>query len=142
MQNGFIESFNGRFQDEFLNEVLFSNLSDARGQIAAWKEDYNQHRPNSALGNIPPEEFAMKMRLEKPAAQAQNLAHGLSAKPEEKWGSGHRASAAKPATEIKARPFMPSPCEIRTSGAPTPNSAGKVAQGFALKSVLQIESEG
>jgi putative transposase len=68
MQNGFIESFNGRFRDEFLNEVLFSTLTDARSQIAAWKEDYNQHRPHSAIGNIPPEEFAMKMRLEKRAA--------------------------------------------------------------------------
>ena len=68
MQNGFIESFNGRFRDEFLNEVLFSTLADARIQIAAWKEDYNRHRPHSALGNIPPAEFAMKMRLEMLAA--------------------------------------------------------------------------
>lgn len=68
MQNGFIESFNGRFRDEFLNEVLFSTLSDARTQIAAWKEDYNHHRPHSALRNIPPAEFAMKMRLEMLAA--------------------------------------------------------------------------
>jgi len=52
MQNGFIESFNGRFRDEFLNEVLFSTLTDARTQIAAWKEDYNRLRPHSALGNI------------------------------------------------------------------------------------------
>jgi hypothetical protein len=65
MQNGFIESFNGRFRDEFLNEVLFSTLTDARTQIAGWKEDYNRHRPHSALGNIPPAEFAMKIRLEK-----------------------------------------------------------------------------
>jgi putative transposase len=68
MQNGFIESFNGRFRDEFLNEVLFSTLTDARTQIAAWKEDYNRHRPHSALGNIPPAEFAMKIRLAKSAA--------------------------------------------------------------------------
>jgi len=65
MQNGFIESFSGRFRDEFLNEMLFSTLTDARSQIAAWKGDYNQHRPHSALSNIPPETFAMKMRLEK-----------------------------------------------------------------------------
>lgn len=64
MQNGFIESFNGRFRDEFLNEVLFSTLADARTQIATWKEDYNHQRPHSALGNIPPAEFAMKIRLE------------------------------------------------------------------------------
>lgn len=68
MQNGFIESFNGRFRDEFLNEVLFSTLTDARTQIAAWKEDYNRHKPHSALGNIPPAEFAMKIRLEMMAA--------------------------------------------------------------------------
>jgi putative transposase len=36
MQNGIIESFNGRFRDEFLNEVLFSTLTDARTQIATW----------------------------------------------------------------------------------------------------------
>ena len=68
MQNGFIESFNGRFRDEFLNEVLFSTLTDARTLIAKWMEDYNRHRPHSALGNIPPAEFAMKMRLEMLAA--------------------------------------------------------------------------
>lgn len=68
MQNGVIESFNGRFRDEFLNEVLFSTLADARTQIVAWKEDYNRHRPHSALGNIPPAEFATKIRLEMLAA--------------------------------------------------------------------------
>lgn len=68
MQNGFIESFNGRFRDEFLNEVLFSTLADARTQIATWKEDYNRHRPHSALGNVPPAEFAMKIRPEMKAA--------------------------------------------------------------------------
>lgn len=68
MQSGCIGNFNGRFRDEFLNGVLFSTLNDASSQIAAWKEDYNQHRPHSALGNIPSAEFAMKMRLEKRAA--------------------------------------------------------------------------
>lgn len=63
-----IESFNSRFRDEFLNELLFSTLTDARTQIAAWKEDYNRHRPHSALGNIPPSEFAMKIRMEMMAA--------------------------------------------------------------------------
>jgi putative transposase len=41
MQNGFIESFNGSFRDECLNETLFSSLSEARQRITAWKEDYN-----------------------------------------------------------------------------------------------------
>jgi putative transposase len=41
MQNRFVKSFNGRFRDEFLNEVLFWTLADARPQIVKWKEDYN-----------------------------------------------------------------------------------------------------
>ena len=68
MQNGFVESFNGRFRDELLNEALFSKLRDAREQIRAWQDDYNHHRPHSGLGNIPPAEFAKKNRLEMRAA--------------------------------------------------------------------------
>ena len=68
MQNGFVESFNGRFRDECLNETLFSTLTQARTAIDLWKEDYNRSRPHSALGNITPIEFAMKMALEKQAA--------------------------------------------------------------------------
>lgn len=68
MQNGFIESFNGSFRDECLNETLFSSLAEARARIALWKEDYNRHRPHSSLGNITPSEFATKMTLETRAA--------------------------------------------------------------------------
>ena len=68
MQNGFVESFNGSFRDECLNETLFSTLNHARAEITAWKEDYNRNRPHSSLGNITPNEFAMKMALEKQAA--------------------------------------------------------------------------
>jgi putative transposase len=41
MQNGFVESFNGSFRDECLNETLFSSVTQARTEITAWKEDYN-----------------------------------------------------------------------------------------------------
>ncbi len=68
MQNGFVESFNGSFRDECLNETLFSSLTQARAAITAWKEDYNRNRPHSSLGNITPSEFAMKMAMEKQAA--------------------------------------------------------------------------
>ena len=68
MQNGFIESFNGSFRDELLNETLFSSLAKAREKITAWKEDYNRHRPHSSLGNLTPLEFALKSRLENRAA--------------------------------------------------------------------------
>ena len=68
MQNGFVESFNGRFRDELLNEVLFSSLRDAREQIRFGQHDYNHHRPHSGVGNMPPAAFAEKNRLEMRAA--------------------------------------------------------------------------
>ena len=68
MQNGFIESFNGRLRDELLNETLFSSLGQARAAIASWKEVYNLNRPHSALGNRSPAEFAAAIPLEIQAA--------------------------------------------------------------------------
>ncbi|VIO78753.1 hypothetical protein CI1B_74250 [Bradyrhizobium ivorense] len=49
MQNGFVESFNGRMRDELLNETLFFDLDDARAKIANWVADYNLQRPHSSL---------------------------------------------------------------------------------------------
>lgn len=68
MQNGFVESFNGSFRDECLNETLFSTLIQARQQITDWRKDYNHNRPHSSLGNLTPIEYAMKMALQKQAA--------------------------------------------------------------------------
>ncbi|MBS4073033.1 MAG: transposase [Algoriphagus sp.] len=65
---GAVHPINGRFRDECLNDTLFSTLNEARSAITAWKEDYNHHRPHSALGNMSPAEFAMKFTLEKQAA--------------------------------------------------------------------------
>lgn len=57
-QNAFIESFNGRLRDEFLNETLFPSLAWARAALAAWRQDYNNERPHSRLGWRTPVEFA------------------------------------------------------------------------------------
>lgn len=67
-QNGFVESFNGSFRDECLNETLFSSLTDARHNITLWKEDYNVTRPHSSLGNLTPREYAQNQHLQKVAA--------------------------------------------------------------------------
>lgn len=68
MQNGFVESFNGSFRDECLNETLFTTLDEARIKITEWKEDYNQNRPHSSLGNLTPNEYASKIVLQNMAA--------------------------------------------------------------------------
>jgi putative transposase len=58
VQNAFIESFNGKFRDECLNQNWFVSLEDARRVIEAWRMDYNTVRPHSSLRYLTPEEFA------------------------------------------------------------------------------------
>ena len=57
-QNAFVESFNGRLRDECLNETLFSSLTHARIELAAWRKDYNNVRPHSKLGGHTPAQTA------------------------------------------------------------------------------------
>lgn len=52
--NAFIESFNGKFRAECLNAHWFMSLDDAVGKCEAWRRDYNEVRPHSAIGNKPP----------------------------------------------------------------------------------------
>ena len=63
MQNGFVESFNGRLRDECLNEHLFSNLNNARHIIEAWRIDYNTNRPHTSLNGLTPTEFAARPQM-------------------------------------------------------------------------------
>ncbi len=57
-QNAFVESFNGRFRDECLNQHWFVTLADAQRIIEQWRQDYNTIRPHSSRGNLTPVEFA------------------------------------------------------------------------------------
>ncbi len=83
MQNGFVESFNGRMRDEFLNETLFRNLTHARDKIDAWVSDYNTTRPHSSLGYQTPAGFALNMinAIARPAAQDESSAPRAIAQP-------------------------------------------------------------
>ena len=58
VENGFIESFNGRLRDECLNVEWFSSLDDARQKLAKFREHYNHQRPHSALADRTPAAFA------------------------------------------------------------------------------------
>jgi putative transposase len=55
--NPYIESFNGSFRDECLNMHWFLSLEDAREKIELWRQDYNEYRPHSSLGNLTPRDF-------------------------------------------------------------------------------------
>ena len=59
--NAYIESFNSRFREEFLNTIWFMNLADAKSKTETWRMEYNNVRPHSAIGNIPPAEFTQEM---------------------------------------------------------------------------------
>lgn len=58
MQNAFIESFNGRLRDEFLNETLFTSLMQARIALEEWRRDSNTVRPHSRIGWLTPVAYA------------------------------------------------------------------------------------
>jgi putative transposase len=60
VQNAFIESFNGRLRDEFLNETLFTSLVQARAALEEWRRDYNTVRPHSRIGWLTPAVYAAK----------------------------------------------------------------------------------
>jgi transposase InsO family protein len=57
-ENGFAESFSGRFRDEFLQCELLADLREARVLSSMWKNDYNHRRPHSSLGYQAPAQFA------------------------------------------------------------------------------------
>ena len=73
MQNGYIESFNGRMRDELLNESLFVDLDQARQLIGAWAADYNTARPHSSLGYKTPVAYAGTLTAPKGATLAEAL---------------------------------------------------------------------
>ena len=68
VQNAFIESFNGRFRDECLNQHWFVSLPHARRIVEAWRLDYNRDRPHSSLGYLTPDEFAQQVWATRPEA--------------------------------------------------------------------------
>jgi putative transposase len=57
-QNAYVESFNGKFRDECLNEHWFLSMRHAREVIARWRQEYNEERPHSSLDDQTPNEFA------------------------------------------------------------------------------------
>ncbi|AQT67248.1 putative transposase OrfB [Anaerohalosphaera lusitana] len=71
-ENGFIESFNGKFRDEVLNRELFYSVKEAKVIVEQWRMEYNNHRPHSGLDYATPAEFAAScIASASPTAQLQ-----------------------------------------------------------------------
>ena len=78
-QNAYIESFNSTFRDECLDENWFESLEQARLAIATWRLDYNETRPHSSCGRIPPATFAaMNRQLTGDSLQPNKINEGIS----------------------------------------------------------------
>ena len=61
-ENGYAESFHSRLRDELLNAEVFTDVRDAKALAAAWRHEYNHHRPHSSLRYQPPAAFAAACR--------------------------------------------------------------------------------
>ena len=70
-QNAYIESFNGTFRDECLNEHWLMSRAHARAVIQAWRQDYNEQRPRSAPGYQAPAEMAEQLHKRRPSTRTQ-----------------------------------------------------------------------
>jgi putative transposase len=78
-QNDYVESFNGTFRDECLDENWFESLSQAREIIKIWRKDYNEVRPHSSCGRVPPATFvAMNRQLAGDSLQSLNNTEQIS----------------------------------------------------------------
>ncbi len=74
-QNAYVESLGSRIRDELLAVEMFTCLAEAQLMVEDWRQDYNQHRPHSALGMTSPARFARAWRAHHGEALAPNLQH-------------------------------------------------------------------
>ena len=84
-QNAYIESFNGKFRDECLNENRFELLAQAREVIAIWRQDCNDVRPHGTIGRIPQAEFSAKHRNPNPSTTDAGSVNLQTLEPFSNW---------------------------------------------------------
>lgn len=102
VENGLIESFNGRLRDECLNVEWFRSIEDARAKLDAWRRDYNHNRPHSALHDWAPAAFAELHRRGAGERFALSIADTANGKPRQGF-----AAPAKAALDTACR--LPNP---------------------------------
>ena len=78
VQDAYIESFNSRLRDECFSQHWFASLGYMRSVIDAWREDYNEHRPHSALGYQPPAKFAAMLLAAQRSTEKPELSGNIN----------------------------------------------------------------
>ena len=113
VENGYIESFNGRLRDECVNSEIFFNLADTREKLERWRHDYNEHRPHSSLDDRTPAEFASTARQRGFALPSVNKAGPQpcqgSASAGQKAPALDRAAVLPSESKMRAKPLSESP---------------------------------
>jgi putative transposase len=109
VQNGYIESFNGRLRDECLNGEIFFGLSDAREKLDRWRRDYNEKRPHTGLADRTPEEFVRTLG-------GRPFALPIVSKTESTACQGFAVAGQKPPALDTQPPPLSSRTEIRAKG--------------------------
>jgi putative transposase len=109
VENGFVESFNGRLRDECLNTEVFFDITDARVKLEQWRADFNHSRPHSALCDRTPAEFAAVAGGEPPSALS-SVDKAVSAA-----GQGFADAGQKPPA-LDRPPRLPSEANMRAKG--------------------------
>jgi len=107
MQNGHVESFNGRLRDECLNANWFLNLADARHKVEAWRRDYNAERPHSSLAYRTPEEYAK--------ACSELTSRMAATPPDRPPASGDRTAVLAGQGSLIAASLRTRPCPLRAA---------------------------
>lgn len=77
-QNAYVESFNGRFRDECLNEHWFTSLAHAQAVIETWRREYNEERPKKGLGGLTPTAYAKTLMKQNGYSHRWTLDAGAS----------------------------------------------------------------
>jgi hypothetical protein len=113
VENGYIESFNGRLRDECLNGEIFFDLADTREKLERWRRDYNEHRPHSSLEDRTPAEFATAARQRAFALPSVNKAGPQpcqgSAAAGQKTPALDRVAVLPSESKMRAKPLSESP---------------------------------
>ena len=114
VENGFIESFNGRLRDECLNVEWFRSLDEARQKLAAWRHHYNHERPHSALGDQTPSSVAAQyQRVEAGRFALMSLCKALGDPCQGFATPAHAALDTGPPTPSQ-KPFYESEAPLRS----------------------------